>query len=79
MSEGPPADPAGTAVPGDADFSKLDDSVLLSTRAQMRAELERLPQSSPDHMALTALYDLSTLEVNDRARRAWTRTGKASQ
>jgi hypothetical protein len=55
-------------------FALLDDSALLSRRAEMRAELERLPPSSPGHAALTALYDLSTEEVNNRARKAWSRT-----
>lgn len=57
------------------DFSKLDDSTLLSRRAEMRAELERLPPASPSHAALTALYDKSTEEISDRARRAWARAG----
>jgi hypothetical protein len=56
------------------DFSQLDDSTLISMRAQMRAELERLAPHSPDHAALTALYDKSTEEINDRARKAWSRT-----
>jgi hypothetical protein len=56
------------------DFARLDDSALLSRRAEMRAELERLPPASPGHAALRALYDISTEEVNDRARRAWSRT-----
>jgi hypothetical protein len=30
-----------------ADFIRLDDSALLSRRAEMRAELERLPPASP--------------------------------
>ena len=34
------------------DFARLDDSGLLSMRAEMRAELERLPPGSPDHAAL---------------------------
>ncbi len=55
------------------DFTRLDDSALLSRRAEMRAELERLPPASPDHAALTALYDKTTQEVGDRARKAWTR------
>ncbi|MGH3279523.1 MAG: hypothetical protein ACRDNW_10345 [Trebonia sp.] len=55
------------------DFTTLDDSALLSMRARMRAELERLPSASPGHAALTALYDKTTGEVNDRARRAWTK------
>jgi hypothetical protein len=55
------------------DFTTLDDSALLRRRAEMRAELERLPPASPGHAALTALYDKSTEEINDRARRAWAR------
>ena len=55
------------------DFTRIDDSALLSMRAEMRAELERLPPASPGHAALTALYDQTTEEVNDRARKAWTR------
>lgn len=55
------------------DFTRVDDSALLSMRAEMRAELERLPPTSPDRAALTALYDQSTEEVNHRARKAWSR------
>ena len=55
------------------DFTQLDDSALLSMRAEMRAELERLPEASPGHAALTERYDKSTEEVNARARRAWSR------
>jgi hypothetical protein len=53
------------------EFAPMDDSALISWRAEARAELERLPPGSPDHAALTALYDESTEEVNDRAREAW--------
>jgi hypothetical protein len=56
------------------DLTRLDDSALISMRAEMRAELERLPPASPDHAALTARYDQTTEEVDDRARRAWART-----
>jgi hypothetical protein len=56
------------------DLTRLDDSALISMRAEMRAELERLPPASADHAALTALYDKTTEEVDDRARRAWART-----
>lgn len=56
------------------DFSRLDDTTLLAWRAEMRAELERLPPASPGYAALMALYDISTAEVNDRAREAWSRT-----
>ena len=55
------------------DLTRLDDSALLSMRAEMRDELERLPPGSPDHAALAAFYDTTTAEVDDRARRAWTR------
>jgi hypothetical protein len=55
------------------DFSLLDDSALLNWRAEARAELERLPSASVAHATLTALYDQSTSEVNERARRAWSR------
>lgn len=55
------------------DFAALDDSALLSWRAKARAELERLAPRSPGHAELAARYDLSTREVNDRARRAWSR------
>jgi hypothetical protein len=54
-----------------SDFTKLDDSALLNWRAEMRAELERLPPASPEHVALLALYDESAGEVTDRARKAW--------
>jgi hypothetical protein len=58
---------------GSEGFMRLDDSALLTWRAETRAELERLPPASPDHAALSALYDISTAEVNERARRAWSR------
>jgi hypothetical protein len=53
------------------DFTKLDDNALLSRRAEMRAELERLSPTSSGYAALRAIYDKSTAEVNDRARKAW--------
>ncbi len=53
------------------DFSRLDDSALLARRAQMRAELERLPPASLNYAVLAALYDRSTEEIDDRARKAW--------
>ena len=55
------------------DFRHMDDSALLRWRAQTRAELERLPPGSLGHAALTARYDESTEEINDRARAAWSR------
>jgi hypothetical protein len=60
----------------DDDFAQMDDSTLLSKRAEMRAELERLPPASSGHAALAALYDRSTEEVNDRARKAWSRVNE---
>jgi hypothetical protein len=57
-----------------ADFTRLDDSALISARMQMRAELERLPPGSADHAALSALCDASFDELVERARRAWTQT-----
>ena len=61
------------------DFTRLDDSALLSMRAEMRTELERLPPASPGHAALTALYDKTTEEVDVRARRAWARASQEHQ
>jgi hypothetical protein len=55
------------------DFTQLDDSALISRRALMRAELERLPPHSAGHDALSRAYDASTGEINARARAAWTR------
>lgn len=79
MTDNYPATRQGMAMIGNEDFTKLDDSALLSRRAEMRAELERLPPASPSHTALTALYDKSTDEIDARARRAWSRAGKATQ
>jgi hypothetical protein len=55
------------------EFAALDDAALLSWRAGARAELERLAPHSAGHAELAARYDLSTREVDDRARRAWSR------
>jgi uncharacterized protein YicC (UPF0701 family) len=55
------------------EFAVLDDAALLSWRADARAELERLAPHSAGHAELAARYDLSTREVDDRARRAWSR------
>lgn len=52
-------------------FSQLDDSALISLREKMRGQLERLPPHSPGHAELAARYDLTTAEINDRARAAW--------
>ena len=56
------------------DFTQLDDSALLRRRANMRAELERLPAGSLDYAVLAMLYDRSTIEVNERAREAWSKS-----
>lgn len=58
------------------DLAMLDDSALLSRRAEMRAGLERMAPASPGYAALAALYDKSTQEVNDRARKAWSGAGQ---
>jgi hypothetical protein len=55
-----------------ADFSELDDSALLNRRAELRDQLAALSPQSPEHVRLTFLYDVSTAEVNERARAAWT-------
>lgn len=55
------------------DFAVLDDSALLTWRARARAALEELPPHSPARTELVVRYDRSTLEVDDRARRAWSR------
>ncbi len=55
------------------DFTRLGDSALLGMRAEMRAALEQLPPGSPARAELAAIYDETTEEVDDRARRAWTR------
>jgi hypothetical protein len=57
------------------EFTELDDSTLLSKRAEMRAELERLPPGCPDQVVLAARYDRSTQEVDARAAEAWARAG----
>lgn len=74
MNQDDPASLTGPETTGNTDFAMLDDSALLSRRAEMRAELERLPPASPSRAALAALYDRSTIEVNNRARQAWART-----
>jgi hypothetical protein len=57
----------------DDDFTLLDDSALISRRAELRAELERLTPGSPARTELTALYERSTDEIDDRARQAWSK------
>jgi hypothetical protein len=61
------------------EFTRLDDSTLLSRRAQMRAELERLPPGTSGHAGLAALYDKSTEEVNARAEKAWAQARRTSR
>jgi hypothetical protein len=57
----------------DPDLSQLDDSALISLREEMRDELERLPARSVARAELAARYDLTTAELNERARAAWSR------
>jgi hypothetical protein len=59
-----------SAVP---DFRQLDDSALISLREEMRDELQRLPARSVARAELAARYDLTTAELNERARAAWSR------
>jgi hypothetical protein len=61
------------SISEDTDFSQLDDTALISLREEMRGELERLPAHSVGHAELTARYDLTTMEMNERARAAWSR------
>jgi hypothetical protein len=61
---------------GTPDFTKLDDSALILRRAVKRAELERLPPHSASHDALSRAYDASTDEIDERARKAWTRASQ---
>lgn len=61
------------SISEEPDFSQLDDSSLISLREEMRGELERLPAHSSDHAELAARYDLTTAEINERARVAWCR------
>jgi hypothetical protein len=61
------------------DFTQLDDSALISRRAEMRAELERLPPHSAGRDALSRAYDASTEEIDDRARKAWTHASQGER
>ena len=61
------------SISEEPDISQLDDSALISLREQMRGELERLPPRSRGHARLTARYDLTTAEIDERARAAWSR------
>ena len=56
---------------GPDDFAQLDDSALLTWRAEARAELERLPPRSASCEAPSALYDASLDELVECARKAW--------
>jgi hypothetical protein len=62
------------SISEEPDFSQLDDSALFSMRVRMRGELERLPPRSRDRAELAAQYDLTTAEINERARAAWSRS-----
>jgi hypothetical protein len=61
------------SISEERDFTQLDDSALISLREEMRGELDRLPAHSSDHAELAARYDLTTVEINERARVAWSR------
>ena len=62
------------SISEEPDFSQLDDSALISMGEEMRGELERLPPGSRDHAELGARYELTTTEINERARAAWSKT-----
>jgi hypothetical protein len=62
------------SISEETDFRQLDDSALISVREQIRGELERLPPRSRDHAELAARYDLTTAELDERARAAWSKT-----
>jgi hypothetical protein len=62
------------SISEEPDFRQLDDSALISVREQMRGELERLPPRSRGHAELAARYDLTTTELDERARAAWSKT-----
>jgi hypothetical protein len=61
------------SISEEPDFSQLDDPALISAREEMRGELERLPPGSRGHTELAARYDLTTIEINERARAAWSK------
>ena len=61
------------SISEEPDFSLVDHSALISMREQMRGELERIPPHSPGHAELAARYELTTAEMNQRARAAWSR------
>ena len=61
------------SISEEPDFSQLDDSALISMREEMRGELERLPPGSRDYAELAARYDLTTKEIDGRARAAWSK------
>jgi hypothetical protein len=62
------------SISEEPDFSQLDDSALISLRERMRGELERFPSRSPGRAELAARYELTTAEINERAREAWSKT-----
>lgn len=53
------------------DITGLSDDALISQRAEVREELQRLPERSPARAALAALYDEMTGEFDRRAAAAW--------
>jgi hypothetical protein len=61
------------SISEEPNFSQFDDSALISLRQEMRSELERLPSHSVDRAELAARYDLTTMEIDERARVAWSR------
>jgi hypothetical protein len=64
------------SISQEPDLSQLDDPALIGMREEMRGELERLPPGSRDRAELAAQYDLTTTEIDERARAAWSKTNQ---
>jgi hypothetical protein len=73
-SQKPIANEAPMTANEESSFTNVDDSALISRRRAMRAALEKLPPFSEAHQRLSAWYDISTLEIDQRARQAWTQS-----
>jgi hypothetical protein len=53
------------------DLTQLDDDALISQRADVRENLEKLSPHATQHATLVELYDRLTDEFDRRARAAW--------
>jgi hypothetical protein len=54
-----------------ADVVAMDDPTLIAERGRIRAEIEGLPPRAPQRRQLEMLYDVSSQEIDHRARAAW--------